>query len=80
MMASRSAIKFDLASDLENVGQCHHINIAVSQVLYDRFLPNIHRNDVTATSNKKFISAELENIRSGHYQKKQYILIIYERF
>ena len=55
-----------------NVKKCYHLTlkmykvtiykIAVSQLLYDRFLPNFHRND-----DKIVISADRENVSQGYH-------------
>ena len=65
MIASRPAIKKDIISaDLENEGKrTPFAKIAVSEQLYNRFLPNFHRNDGNVVG-KKVISADLEN--AGH--------------
>ena len=56
MMALQPATENVLSSDLENVGQGHHLQkllyLAVSKLLYDLFLPNFYWNDDNVANNK----------------------------
>ena len=49
------------------------INIAVSQLLYDRYLSKFHRNDGNAVGDKNVISAHLENVGQADNLQKSYL-------
>ena len=50
--------------------------ITISQQLYDRFLPNFHRNDVTMASNNSVIAFDLENVDKGRHLQNHNISAI----
>ena len=51
--------------------------IDVSQLLYERLLPNFHRNDGTLACNKSDLSADVENVDLGHPLQKSLYLVYY---
>ena len=50
--------------------------IAVSYLLYDRFIPKFYRNDGNVVGNKNVISPDLENVAQYHHLQKTHISAI----
>ena len=81
MKALWPATKKVLLSDLENVGQGHHLlQNSLYFSYYTTDFKRFHRNDGTVASNKNVISADLENVGQGYHLQKSISRLLYSRF
>ena len=70
MMASRPIKKKSYHLTLKYRTRLPVTEIALSQLLYNRFLPNLHRNDGNMVGNKNVTSADFQNVGEGHRLQK----------
>ena len=65
----------NVSSDLENVGQGHHLQKSLYlNYIWGRFLPNFQRNYGSVNGNKCVTSADLENVGQRHCLQKSLYL------